>query len=300
MKLKILLSIFALIAIKVVGQPTNQYLFSHQIDSILNADSNDYKYQLSSFYYSFIGDYKRGLETKELQFKGRSMTKPTSDQIAFFSNFSEVDAKKYILQEASKTKILIINEAHHVSRHRVFLTDLLKDLKNIGYDFIGFEALAYEDSIINERGYPILSSGFYTREPCFGNLIRESKNNGFYIFPYEQDFDDSIQNIYGREKSQALNIKRYIDENPNSKFVIYCGYDHLVEDTLKNSMGLPMAGQLKKLTGIDPFTVDQTALIEYFNIGYKYRQLIKSDRYSLFVDSMNSYFNKALRTSFLE
>jgi hypothetical protein len=58
-------------------------------------------------------------------------------------------------------------------------------------------------------------------------------------------------------------------------------------------MGLPMAGQLKKLTGINPFTIDQTALTEYFMVGNRFRKLMGGNNSALFIDSNFNYFNKA-------
>jgi hypothetical protein len=284
--------IFFFLSNVVFGQ-NKPYLFSSQIDSILNIDSTGWKFQTAAWNYSFIGDYKKSLEIKDRQFPKAKSSEPGQEQIDYFKLFSQVDAKKAILDQASKTRIVIINEAHHIGRHRIFLTDLLEDLNKIGYTFIGMEALNYEDSFLNQRKYPVINSGYYIKEPCFGNLIREAIGVGFKVFPYEQVYSDSLQNKLGREKAEALNIKKVLDQYPNAKFIIYCGYDHAAEDTLKNFMGLPMAGQLKKLTGINPFTIDQTALTEYFMVGNRFRKLMGGNNSALFIDSNFNYFNKA-------
>ncbi|OYU96998.1 MAG: hypothetical protein CFE21_01540 [Bacteroidetes bacterium B1(2017)] len=276
----------------VLGQ-NKPYLFSYQIDSLLSVDSTNYKFQTASWNFSFIGDYKKSLEVKDLQFPNAKPSTPTQEQIEYFKKFKAIDARKAILEEAKKTQILIINEAHHVGLHRVYLASLLEDLHKIGYTYIGLEALSYEDTLLNQRKYPVLKSGFYTKEPCFGNLIREGIELGYTIFPYEQVYSDSIQKNFGREKAEAVNVKKILDQNPKAKLILYCGYDHVAEDTLKNFMGLPMAGQLKKLTGINPFTIDQTALTEYKIVGSRYRQLMNEKKDVLFVDSNSTYFNKA-------
>lgn len=276
----------------VYGQ-NNPYYFSYQIDSILKVDSNSYKYQTASWNYSFIGDYKKALEIKVRQFPNARPSKPTQEQIDFFKSYKPKYAKEEILKEAAKRKILIINEAHHVSLHRVFLMSLLKDLHKLGYTFIGIEALNHDDTLLNRRKYPILGTGNFTKEPCFGNLIREAIENDFTLFPYEQIYNDSSQASIGRERAQAINIKKVMDKNPNAKFIIYCGYDHLVEDTLKNFMGLPMAGQLKRITGQDPFTIEQTILTEYFLVGNRYRKLINEKFDAIFIDSAFNFFNRA-------
>jgi hypothetical protein len=286
--------IFILIVLtQVVYGQIKPYYLSYQIDSILNVDTTGWKFQTASWNYSFIGEYKKSLETKDRQFPKAKSLEPTQEQIEYLKKFSQVDANKAILEEASKTRIIIINEAHHISRHRIFLTNLLNDLNKIGYTFIGMETLNYEDSLLNQRKYPVINSGYYSKEPCFGNLIREAIDIGYTVFPYEQVYSDSLQKKSGREKAQALNIKKILDQNPKAKFIIYCGYDHAAEDTLKNFMGLPMAGQLKKLTGINPFTIDQTALTEYYMVGNRYRQLMSGKNNVLYIDSSFNYFNRA-------
>lgn len=271
----------------------NPYLFSSQIDSILAHDSSPYKYQTASWNYSFIGDYKRSIEIKEKQFPNAKPGKPSTEQIELFKKYTAVNAKNQILKEAAKTRIVIINEAHYMSLHRSYLAGLLEDLHGLGYNFIGFEGLSYEDSLINTRKYPVLNSGFYTIESCFGNLIREAIRNEFSVFAYEQKFNDSLQELVGREKAQAMNIMKLIELHPQSKFIIYCGYDHAVEDTLKNFMGLPMAGQLKELSSINPFTIDQTQLSEYFNVGSRFRRLMEQDFDAIYIDSNGTLFNRA-------
>jgi len=287
-----LIFLFIILTQVVYGQIKPYYL-SYQIDSILNVDTTGWKFQTASWNYSFIGEYKKSLETKDRQFPKAKSSEPTQEQIEYLKKYSQVDANKAILEEASKSRIIIINEAHHISRHRIFLTNLLNDLNKIGYNFIGMETLNYEDSLLNQRKYPVINSGYYSKEPCFGNLIREAIDIGYTVFPYEQVYSDSLQKKYGREKAQALNIKKLLDQNPKAKFIIYCGYDHAAEDTLKNFMGLPMAGQLKKLTGINPFTIDQTALTEYYMVGNRYRQLMSGKNNVLYIDSSFNYFNRA-------
>lgn len=293
MKLRVAIFIPLQFMAMVVWGQNALYYFSYQIDSILKADSNNYKYQTASWNYAFIGNYKMALEIKDRQFPNAKPSKPSQEQIDFFKKYQPISAKEEILKEAAKHKILIINEAHHISLHRAFLKSLLKDLHQLGYSFIGFEALNYEDSFLNQRKYPIINSGTYIKDPCFGNLIREAIENKYTVFPYEQMYNDPVQVALGREKAEATNIKKVMDKNPNAKFIIYCGYDHAVEDTLKNFMGLPTAGQLKKMTGEDPFTIDQTVLTEYYLVGNRYRKLINETYDALFIDSTFNYFSKA-------
>ncbi|HTN16083.1 MAG TPA: hypothetical protein VL092_00270, partial [Chitinophagaceae bacterium] len=95
------------------------------------------------------------------------------------------------------------------------------------------------------------------------------------------------------EKAQAANVKRMIDLHPEGKFILYCGYDHAVEDSLSNFMGVPMAAWVKRMTGIDPFTIDQTRMTEAAKLSSRYRQLVKGDADYLFRDSSGALFHAA-------
>lgn len=269
------------------------YFFTCQIDSLLRADSIPYRYQTAAVYYTFAGAYHQAQETRAREYPQAKTTAPTDQEIALFARYKAVDARKAILGAASKTSILMLNEAHHVPLHRAYLRTLLKDLYRQGYRYLGMEALAHEDTALNQRGYPVIASGYYTQEPNFGVLIREALALGYTLFPYEQVFSDSLQKKLGREKAQATNIKKVMDQHPGGKFILYCGYDHVAEDSLSNFMGVPMAAWVKRMSGIDPFTIDQTRMTESPKLGSRYRQLVTGESDYLFRDSSGAFFHAA-------
>lgn len=268
------------------------YYFNYQIDSILAADTLPYKYQAACWNYAFKGDYKKAVAGRDKQYPNAKPSMPNHIDEKLRASLKVLPAKEVVLKEAAKNQLLIINEAHHVSQHRAWLASLLPELKKLGYTHIGMEGLGTEDTLLNQRGYAIQKTGFYVSDPAFGNLIRDAKNYGFTLFDYEQHWNDSVQKQMGREKSQAVNIFNVMQQNPGTKFIIYCGYDHIGEDTLRNFMGLPMAGQLKQLTGINPFTIDQTVLTEHGIVGNSFRKLIHEEQPVVLVDSMGQYFNR--------
>ncbi|MBC7848705.1 MAG: hypothetical protein H7Y31_03160 [Chitinophagaceae bacterium] len=139
--------------------------------------------------------------------------------------------------------------------------------------------------------YPVSSIGFYTNEACFSNLIRTSLKLEFTPFGYEPLAHGGQE----REIGQAENIKAVIDENPHAKFIIYCGYSHAIEDSTHNNWGLAMAGRLKRMTGIDPLTIDQVELTETGTPPFDnaFRQVIDLDYSAVFVDGKGIAFGKA-------
>lgn len=292
MRIPLIVGLLLSISLGVQAQERSYY-FSEQIDSMLVHDTLPYKYQAGSWYYSFIGNHQKALEVKDMQFPNAKPAQPTAEQRALLARYSPVGAQKRILEEAQNRRLLIFNEAHYMAPHRLFVLSMLTELKAMGYTHLGLEALNHDDSLLNQRKYAVTETGIYTQEPAFGRLIREALELGFVLFAYEQQFDDSLQQLQGRELAQAMHVKKVLDAEPKARIVLLCGYDHAVEDTLRGFMGLPMAGQLKQLTGEDPFTVDQTALSEYHMVGSRYRKLVDLPYSALLVDSMGDYFNSA-------
>ncbi len=263
------------------------YKFSNDIISIIDKDTVPWKYQTGATEFSFSGFYKNSLETWDKVSGGRQDI--TSQDSLYFNSFKPINAKKYILNRSKKEQVIIINEAHYNSSHRVFTTSLLQGLYEQGYRFLGLEAIF--DTLINIRKYPILESGYYTKESQFGNLIYEAIKIGFTIFGYEASEN---KNGKDREIEQAENISKLISKNPKSKFLIHCGYDHVIEGTPSTKSWIKaMAGRLKEITKIDPFTIDQTKYSEKGELLFNspYIQMVNSDYPVIMVDANGKLFN---------
>ena len=255
------------------------YKFSYQIDNIARIDSDD---QRAGVNYSRIGNYKRSLDAFKIMWKYRKISLRQSQKDSF-SMYHAEDARQFILAKAKNYRVIIINEAHHIPMHRVFAESLLPGLREEGFDKLGMEALDTDDSTLSSRGYPLMNSGTYVVDPCYGNMIRKALALKFSLFGYDIRYEKAE-----REIVEVNNIIREIKENPNSKFVIYCGYDHLIKDTMpgSDSWRHAMAGWLRLITGIDPLTIDQTVLTETGEdtIDNPYRALIHADHSVLMID----------------
>ncbi|WP_224490705.1 hypothetical protein [Robertkochia flava] len=240
---------------------TVNYKFSSEIDQWVKEDTTAWKYQISAVDYATKGDYMNALHHWDLAMGGREVTYTQTKIDSINSLYRQVPAKEYILERAKNERVIIINEAHHSPFHRFFTKSMLQELYDLGYRNLGLEGLyngTEKDSLLNERGYPVQSSGFYMNEPQFGNLVREAMEIGFHVFPYEQT---SGVNNTEREIEQARFIEEFIRSNPDGKFLIHCGYDHAYEGE-HGWWGMAMAGRLKEYTGIDPLTINQTLYAE--------------------------------------
>ncbi len=245
--------------------------------------------------YAFKGDYMNALkyhsnyskcDTLEIEF--------TKDQIdSINSRFKVVSAIDCIVEYSKSHQVIIINEQHHNSFHRVFAKSLLQKLFDNGYKNFGLEALTngrIRDSELNKRKYPIRTTGYYVIEPQFGELVRTALEIGYNVFPYENTTD---QDGKMREIGQARNIQNEIEKRPNEKFLIHCGYDHVMEGIIGGSWEKAMAGWLTEFTGINPLTVDQVKFSEKSDSKFNHPLLkaLKINQSSILLDQENEPFS---------
>lgn len=277
-----------------LAQQAPGYEFSTKItkygedDSTLRANPS-WKHAFRADAYSFIGAYAQALAASDSG-ATRSGAILTKTDRTYFQGFRPQPAVEYITERVKRERLVIINENHRQPLHRVFTASLLTGLYQAGFRCIGFEALVDEDSLLNQRKYPVLSSGYYTEEPQFGNLIREALRLGFTVFAYEASSGKSGAE---REAEQAATIRNFMDQHPQAKLLIHCGYDHVVERDLSDTdWGKAMAGRLKDLTGIDPFTINQVELTERSSPDYEapFYQLTQVDYPAVFTDSLQRPF----------
>jgi hypothetical protein len=238
-----------------------EYKFSSEIEDKVSTDTVPWKYQISASEYATKGDYINALIHWDLAMGTREINYSKSQIDSINQTYSKVNATDYIIEQAKKNQVIIINEAHHNSFHRVFTKSLLQKLYENGYTNLGLEALGngdYLDSTLNSRKYPILETGYYIKDPQFGNLVRDALEIGYNLFAYEDVTEGSGKS---REIEQAKNIQHVINSKPNEKFLIHCGFDHALEGT-HLSWEKAMAGRLTEYTGINPLTINQVVYSE--------------------------------------
>jgi hypothetical protein len=101
-----------------------------------------------------------------------------------------------------------------------------------------------------------LSTGVYTLDPVFAAFVRQSLALGYR--PAVYDFvtaQGSPRTIAQREQGEADNLMSGIfSKTPKAKVLIYVGYVHAAERPLEGNTWM------KRMTGIDPLTIDETTL----------------------------------------
>ncbi len=231
------------------------YKFPAEIETTLRNDTTPWKYEPASWAYSQIGDFDNTLiqwdSSRKMVAKnfGIFLNTDSIDVDVVKNKFQPKDAKSVILEKAANHQILLINEGHHLPNNRVFTRSLLADLWKLGYRHLGLEAINFDLEMMHQKGYPTYDAGFYTKEAQFGELIRTALDLGFHIFGYDPNdvYDEE------REIQQATNIKAVVDNFPNDKVLIHCGFGHHDENPNNRLMGFHLA----QLTNTNPLTVNQ-------------------------------------------
>ncbi|CAM1346264.1 hypothetical protein [Tenacibaculum crassostreae] len=248
---------------------SSPYKFNHEIREKLAKDTLPWKFQIAASDYASKGNYKEALKMWDSVFPVRERNYSTLEIDSIQKTYTPYNAIDFITSEAKKTRLTIINEAHHSSLHRNFTKQLLQKLYNNGYKHLGLEALTNgneKDTGLNTRKYPIQTSGYYTKDPEFGNLIREALKIGFHVFAYEQTTN---KNGKEREIEQAKNIQKVLNQFPDDKFLIHCGFDHALEGSHR-SWDKAMAERLKEYTNINPLTINQVLYSEKSNPNFNH------------------------------
>lgn len=209
---------------------------------------------------SFLGRPNDALRA----FPNRGNDKPRPDaELPAPSSFKAVPAAEWITGQASLYQVVMINEAHHVPQTRGLTLSLLQALRQQGYGFLAVETLTNDGKDPLPKGYSTRSSGYYSREPVFAELLREAKRLGYTLLPYEPNVEGE-QSQQERETGQAQAIADCLARNPDARILVHAGYGHIGE----RRYGLPedanpMAMELARLSGLPVLSVDQTSPRSY-------------------------------------
>jgi len=198
----------------------------------------------------------------------------TAEEEARIRQVALADAIAEIRAAAGRTRIVIVNEAHHVPRDRAFALEVARALRPLGYSVLAAEAfgnpggerMLAQMAELQRDGYPRHRTGFYTKDPVFGDFVRQALALGYQPVAYEHTEAQSTPNggIAEREQAQAENLAAILRRMPDRKMLIFVGFSHVTEAPIPRADGQEewMASRLKRMTGIDPVTVDQTVIAE--------------------------------------
>lgn len=213
--------------------------------------------QYLSWHQSYLGLYSEARASFSIKQEAEKDDAPSPLGQGGYGAQPAVDA---IAKLAHGRKAIFLNEAHNIPMTRSVTVQLLAKLRADGYTHFAAETLYETDKDLARRGYPTFDSGFYTQDPVYAEMVRTALKLGFKVVAYE-----AISEATGdaREREQARNLyDRVIKADPDARLVVNAGYAHIVESG-KFLDGGSMAQHFKRLSSIDPLTVEQTMLIEH-------------------------------------
>ena len=216
---------------------------------------------------SFTEDYESALQFQEKTYDS-SLSETSRRQIAKvikdMKNVQHVDARKYISFICRNVQVIMVNEAHNNPLHRAFTISLLEDLFRKGYRYLALEMLNNFSNHQLDKLTPL--TGHYCTEPVAGELVRIALQIGYHLISYE-DTLAAEHTATQRDSIQAENIYRVIQADPSARILVHAGYGHIAENNLTMNY-VPMAMAFKKISGIDPLTIDQTDMTEYSRFAF--------------------------------
>jgi hypothetical protein len=216
---------------------------------------------------SFVGDYEATLE-----YQDKSDTTQVTDvdrrqigkNIQLLKNIKNVDARKFISFIAPNYSVIMLNEAYNKPLHRAFAYSLLDDLYKRGFRYLAMEMLnPMPDQELTKLTY---KTGHFATEPVAGELIRLALELGFKLVAYDDPLG-AKHTPTERDSIQALNIANILKQDPQAKIFVYASYGHIAEKSTTPDF-VPMGMAFKKITGIDPLTIDQTDMCEESNFSF--------------------------------
>ncbi len=179
------------------------------------------------------------------------------------------DALAAIVEASRGRRVVMLNESHSASRHRLFLAKVMRALRPEGFDILTCE------TFINRRpgefldvrgmkpGQPFEpSAGYYTYDPVFADTVREALDLGYRLEAHEWRRDQADRNLDGaeaiarREAAQAENLAAILAAHPSSRVLVYVGFSHLrkMPDSKGNRW---LAMRFQEKTGLDPLSIAQ-------------------------------------------
>jgi len=197
--------------------------------------------------------------------------------------FSPKPALTCIEEVAIDRQLIIWGEEHHLPQSRSLYTAMLKKLWEQGFRYLAAETFSKK---VEKEEYISPTSGYYLQDPIYADAVKFAKEIGYKLVSYDNNSDE-------RDKKQAENIYTEIfKKDPKAKVLVIAGRGHISE-SVQSGNWEPMGYWLKKLTGIDPFTIYAPTMSDRLTENEMhpfYRYAIKNElikEITIFQDTLN-------------
>jgi hypothetical protein len=224
---------------------------------------------------SYVGDYDEAYRYENVLLQSTPSYQRVREMYAKditvspVADYKMLDALEAIEAVAEKRQVIMINEEHRTPFHRALTLQLLARLYSKGFRYFAAETVDIEDTELNKRGYPTQSTGYYTADPVYADVIRTALKLGYKVVPYES-FDPKCKSPEDnpefcndqRERGQAQNLyERILKTDPQAKIFVHVGRSHNSKAAASKEFNF-MGYYFKNLTKIEPFTIDQLRFSE--------------------------------------
>ncbi len=227
--------------------------------------SSDYPFrvifnQYVSWYQTWVGDYNGA----RASFSIANQAAADDNESPLKGVFHPEPAVDVIARLAKGRQAIFLNESHSNALTRTVTVQVLEKLRAEGFDTFAAETLYDTDKDLAKRGFPDSSSGFYTEEPVYAEMVRTALKLGFKVVPYE-----ATSNATGndREQEQAHNlVAATLKKDPNSRIVVNAGFAHIQKAGIYLG-GKSMAQHFQRISGIEPVSIEQTMMVPHLKTG---------------------------------
>ncbi len=241
----------------------------------LFGSENEFKEKLSgSVYYDLLsrvvaraGDYAGALEYEQMadttevsEVERRQIFK----SIQGLKDIKHSDARRYIGFIAPHYQVIMLNQAYGKPEHCAFAISLLDELYKKGFRYLAMEML--NPGPDQELGKLTYKTGLAATEPVTGEMVRIALDIGFKLVAYD-DPAAATHTARERDSIDAANIYQILKEDSTAKIFVYASYGHIAKKSTSDEF-VPMGMAFKKISGIDPLTIDQTDMCEQSNFSY--------------------------------
>ncbi|HYE47538.1 MAG TPA: hypothetical protein VEA44_17365 [Caulobacter sp.] len=214
--------------------------------------------QLLAQYLATLGDERGALAAWEQDYPPRARRDGPDLKGAAAENALEA-----IVAASRGRRIVMLNEAHHLSRNRAFAEQVALRLREEGFSVLAAETFEHDRPF--DDGVVGMDDGAYLRDPVFASMVRAASWAGYRLAEYEVRDDQGApkgatgaERIAAREQAQADNLITGALADPKARVLVYCGFAHLAKQPTRRG-DLWFAARLKAKSGIDPLTVEQSA-----------------------------------------
>jgi hypothetical protein len=165
----------------------------------------------------------------------------------------------------SRSRVVMMNEAHNGMKRCVRTREiglrLLPAAHAAGVRHMAMEALPQGvDAGSSWTRRLAHREGGYLGQPEMRRLIEEAERLGWRLLPYETRRYPVETN--DREEDQARNLIDVLTTlPPNAALLVWCGNSHLSKQQV--DWWKPMAARFWEMSGIEPFSIDQTVTAEF-------------------------------------